>query len=98
MFPVCNVVVAPVMLLNLVVPLRFTPRADDTFVKRTVTVHGAPAARVAPVQVSGPALLKNQVPGDPPVNDTVPIPTEPVLSASVNATTPVPVLTPVAGV
>src|SRR4051794_18364814 len=89
------------MLLNRMVPFRLTPRADATFVNLTVTEQVAPAATVCPVQVSGPALLKNQVVGEPPkllVIEIVPIPIGPVLRSLVKVTTPVPVLTPVGNV
>jgi hypothetical protein len=45
---------APVSVKTLL-PLRFAPLGDPTFVKRTVTVHEAPGASAAPVQVLGPA-------------------------------------------
>ena len=41
--------------VNVIVPLRLGPRADNTFVNLTVTVQLLPGCSVAPVQLSGPA-------------------------------------------
>jgi len=41
--------------VNVIVPLRFEPLGEVTLVNLTATVHDAPGAKVAPVQLSGPA-------------------------------------------
>ena len=43
------------MSVKVIVPARFAPLGERTFVNLTHTVQLAPGAKVAPVQVSGPA-------------------------------------------
>jgi hypothetical protein len=83
--------------VNVIVPARFTPPAEVTFVNRTPTVHEAPGASVVPVQVSAPATaLKNQVrrllPAPEETATPVTVADAPVaaLPVFVNVTVPVP--------
>ena len=82
----------------MIVPARFTPLGDRTFVNLTPTVHDAPGARLAPVQVFCPATaLKKLVSRVPPVTETPVTATDvpPTGAVLVRLTIPVPVRTPV---
>jgi hypothetical protein len=60
--------------VNVIVPLRFVPRDDNTFVNLTVTVQVPPGCSVVPVQLSGPAnapMLKKYESALPPDTDTL---------------------------
>ena len=85
--------------MNVIVPLRLGPRAENTFVNLTVTVQLLPGCSVAPVQLSGPAnapTLKKYVRALPP--DTATLLTvmkaPPAAAVFVSVTTCVPVTWP----
>lgn len=83
--------------VNVKVPVRVVPLAEPVLVNLTVTVHDAPGAMIAPVQLSGPAsvpTLKKYVRIDPPVAamlDTVTF-EPPTAAVLVKVTVPVPVM------
>jgi len=78
------------------VPVRLVPLGASRLVNRTVTVHEAPGARSAPVQVFVPAMMLNaywRLAGETATAVTwVDVP--PVAEAFVRVTTPTPVIFP----
>jgi len=85
------------------VPARFVPRVEPTFVNLTVTVHDAPGASVVPVQLSGPAsgpTRKKYVNREPPLTDTLLTVTEalPAAAVLVRVAMPVPLPDPLGSV